>query len=41
MKKRSIDQYFIQTGLQLQQGKMSKADLQRLREMDSRIMQSY
>lgn len=41
MKKRAINQYFIETGLQLQQGKLSKADLQRLREMDSRIMQSY
>ena len=41
MKKREIDQYFIETGLLLQQGKLSQADLQRMREMDSRIMKHY
>lgn len=41
MKKRVIDQYFIVTGLLLQEGKLSKEALKRLREMDSRIMKAY
>jgi hypothetical protein len=41
MKKRAGDQYLILTGLMLQKGKLSKSDLQHLREMDSRIMKYY
>ena len=41
MKKSTISDYLIATGLLLQQKKLSKADLRHMREMDSRIMQNY
>jgi hypothetical protein len=41
MKKSTISDYLMATGRLLQQKKLSKADLRRMREMDSRIMRSY
>jgi hypothetical protein len=41
MKKSTVSDYLMATGLLLRQKKLSKTDLRRMREMDSRIMQNY